>query len=249
MKLGVCLVGNRSSYPDSEVEARRAHLQRFASKGTEIELIFPEKGSFYVDSPTEFDSIYIIPYIVKRIVQAEKEGFDACLVNCIIDPGVDAARCVVDIPVLGPGRTVMHMASTIADRAGFFCPKALVPHLRRFASSYALASLVHYIEPVDMGPTQFSDRKTAIRKAFVDFARRATNEGAQVLIPWGLPLLSAGGLDARSLTKELGIPVLDGHIYVRVAEVLVQSGISQSRLAYPAPPRRQVSSLFGSMKN
>jgi allantoin racemase len=247
LKLGVCLVASKKYYPESEVEARRKHLQTFASKDTEIEIIFPDEGTYWVDKPTEFDPIYIIPYIVKRIVQAEKEGFDAALVNCIIDPAVDAARCVVDMPVLGPGRTVMHVAGLLGDKAGFFCPSKLVPHIYRFAKAYDLGSIVHYVEPVDLGPTQFTSRKEQINIAFNSFAQRAIANGAQVLVPWGLPLLSAGGLDAKELTKSLKVPVLDAHSYVRIAEDLVRNGLSQSRLAYPSPPQHQVDSLFASM--
>ena len=200
-----------------------------------------------MDKPTEFDFIHVLPYIVKRIVQAEKEGFDAALVNCIIDPGVEAARCVVNIPVLGPGRTSMHLAGLLGDRVGFYCPAALVPHLHRLAKSYGLEQVVHYVEPVDLGPTEFLDRRQAIRDSFLSFARRATEAGAQVLIPWGLPLLSAGGLRAAELSVELGVPVVDPHIYVRVAEALVENRLSQSRNAYPAPPAAQVESLSSSL--
>ena len=163
LKLAVCLVAGRTVYPEGEIEARRRHLERFASAGTRIEVVFPEKGSYWVDKPTEFDFIHVLPYIVKRIVQAEKEGFDAALVNCIIDPGVEAARCVTNIPVLGPGRTAMHLAGLLGDKVGFYCPAALVPHLHRLAKSYGLEQVVHYVEPVDLGPTEFLDRRQAIR--------------------------------------------------------------------------------------
>ena len=247
LKLAVCLVGSRRSYPDSEIEARRRHIEAFASRGTQIEMIFPEEGTFWVERPTEFDFLQVMPYIVKRIVKAEKDGFDAALVNCIIDPGVDTARCVVDMPVLGPGRTAIHIASMLADRIGFFCPSGLVPHLHRFASSYGLSHFLHYVESVDLGPTDFSDKKKAIEKDFRSFAQRAVKQGAQAVIPWGLPLLSAGGLDAKELSKELKIPVLDPHLYVRVAETLVHMGLTHSRLSYPSPPLSQVNSLLTSL--
>ncbi|MBI2183673.1 MAG: hypothetical protein HYU39_01810 [Thaumarchaeota archaeon] len=248
MKIAVCLVAARKYYPESEIEARRRHIESFASKETTIELVFPDEGNYWVDKPTEFDTVYLKAYIVKRIVEAEKQGFDAALVNCIIDPGVDESRCVVNIPVLGPGRTSMHIASMLADKAGFFCPAALVPHLHRFAKTYDMEQTVGYVEPVDLGPTAFSDKKKAIREAFLTFAQRAIDAGAQALIPWGLPLLSAGGLRAQELSKELGIPVIDPHIYVKVAESLVEMGLSQSRKAYPAPPEKQIDGLLKSMK-
>ena len=248
MKLAVVgLMGNKRSYPQSQVEARKRQLQRYASKETEIDVLLPEEGTYWVDRPTEFDLIYITPYIVKRIVEAEKEGYDACLVDCIFDPGVDEARCVVNVPVLGPGRIVLHTAGVLADKAGFFCPAGMSSHIYRFAKRFGVPDIVHYVEAVEYGPTIFGEKKQTIHDMFVEFGRRAIKSGAQVLVPWALPLVFAGGLDARELTKTLGIPVIDPHLFVKVAEDMVEMGLSHSRLAYPSPPQKQVDFLLDSM--
>ena len=48
--------------------------------------------------------------IVEQCLRAEKDGADAVLVSCAIDPGVEAARKVCRIPVFGAGSCAAAMA-------------------------------------------------------------------------------------------------------------------------------------------
>jgi len=48
------------------------------------------------------------PGTVSRIAEAEGEGVDAVISDCMTDPGVEAAREVVSIPVIGPAGTSFH---------------------------------------------------------------------------------------------------------------------------------------------
>lgn len=42
--------------------------------------------------------------MVKESIRAEKEGYDAIVIYCFSDVGIDAIRENVRIPVIGPGR-------------------------------------------------------------------------------------------------------------------------------------------------
>ena len=50
--------------------------------------------------------------IVEQCLRAEKDGADAVLVSCAIDPGVEAARKVCRIPIFGAGSCAAAMALT-----------------------------------------------------------------------------------------------------------------------------------------
>ena len=47
---------------------------------------------------------------------AEKEGYDAIVIYCFSDVGIDAIRENVRIPVIGPGETSLAAASMICNR-------------------------------------------------------------------------------------------------------------------------------------
>jgi allantoin racemase len=51
------------------------------------------------------------------IVDAEKQGYEAVVVACFSDPGVEAARELVRIPVLGPLSVGLHVALMLGHRA------------------------------------------------------------------------------------------------------------------------------------
>lgn len=67
---------------------------------------------------SEFDEALAAPHVVERCIEAEREGVDAVIVDCMGDPGVAAARDKVSIPVLGPGETSMHIAAMMGHRYG-----------------------------------------------------------------------------------------------------------------------------------
>jgi allantoin racemase len=67
-------------------------------------------------------------------------------------------------------------------------------------------------------------------------AKKALDEGAQVLI---LGCTGLHGLGKR-LQVELGVPVLEGEcLALSLAQMFVDVGISQSKLAYRTPPKKK----------
>lgn len=54
--------------------------------------------------------------MVKESIRAEKEGYDAIVIYCFSDVGIDAIRENVRIPVIGPGETSLAAASMICNR-------------------------------------------------------------------------------------------------------------------------------------
>ena len=51
-----------------------------------------------------------------KVVQAERDGFDAVIIYCGDDPAVGAARELVDIPVIGPGKVAKMIALDLSYR-------------------------------------------------------------------------------------------------------------------------------------
>ena len=65
---------------------------------------------------SEYEDILAAPDVVLKALEASKRGFDAVVVSCMLDPGVDQTREMLDIPVLGPAQTAMHVASMLGDK-------------------------------------------------------------------------------------------------------------------------------------
>src|SRR5690606_5915420 len=56
--------------------------------------------------------------IVENIMAAEREGYDAVAISCFVDPGLEEARSVVDIPVVSSLETALLVSSTIGRAFG-----------------------------------------------------------------------------------------------------------------------------------
>ena len=85
---------------------------QFISPDTEIEVQNLDKGTASIESV--YDEVLANPDIVKKVIQAEKDGFDAVFVDCFGDPGVEAAREMVSIPVVGGFQPAALLACMVA---------------------------------------------------------------------------------------------------------------------------------------
>jgi len=62
------------------------------------------------DKPTvvalrEIAEGHVTPAILDEVVRAEREGADAVIVDCALDPSLPALREAVEIPVVGAGQS------------------------------------------------------------------------------------------------------------------------------------------------
>ena len=60
---------------------------------------------------SEFDEAICIPGTIRRAIDAEKDGAHAIIIDCMGDPGLQACREVVKIPVVGPSQAAMHVGA------------------------------------------------------------------------------------------------------------------------------------------
>ena len=56
------------------------------------------------------------PGTIASIIEAEREGADAVVIDCMGDPGLFGARECVSIPVLGPMQTAMGIAAMMGHK-------------------------------------------------------------------------------------------------------------------------------------
>lgn len=165
--------------------------------------------------------------IVEAAVEAERQGYDAVAVSCFIDPGLEQARSLVDIPVVSSCETALLMSSFIGRR---FALLALDEHnatlLRELVARYGADHRVLTVEALDPPVTEFElDRAFADGRDFLArFSRQAerlVERGADVIIP------AEGVVNAvlaRNRLREIGgTPVLDSYgTVLATAETLVR---------------------------
>ena len=60
--------------------------------------------------------VYGLASVVEAIKDAEKQGYDAVVQACHADPGIQEARELVSIPVVGPANVAMHIATMLGNK-------------------------------------------------------------------------------------------------------------------------------------
>jgi allantoin racemase len=228
----------------AELEARiRKLLAGYASPGTTFELAYPEDlGGGGVLSLLEerkalsgLHHILETPALVKKAIEAERDGFDAIMQSNTFDPGVEASRLAVRIPVIGLLRASLHFTASICDRFGIIVPlETHLPHTMRLVQTYGMSAFVCGFKTVGLYDTgDLSGYHDIVIERTVAVGRELVKEGAQAIIPLGGKIYPYV-VTPEELEPEIGVPVVNTKaVGVSYAELMVRSKISHSVKAYP----------------
>lgn len=160
---------------------------------------------------------------------------DAIVIACFDDTGLDAVRCLVDVPVIGIGEAAYHAASMIAVRFSVITTLSRsVSGLETNLTRYGLASRCVKVRATDIPVLRLEHGDAATTDKIRQEIRSAINEDKAEAIVLGC----AGMTDLMDqLAKEFGVPVVDGVAFaVTLAEALVAAGLKTSKLGTYASP-------------
>ncbi len=220
-------------------------LEEFAAVArpdTEISNVFLASGPASVESA--YDEAVAIPDIIARVRQAEEEGMDAVIINCFGDPGLDAAREVVSIPVIGPCEAAMHVAAMLGHKFSVVTVlDRLIPELELHAQKYGVEGRLASARSLDLPVLDLEKGRDQFVARAVEKAVEAIEEdGAHVIV---LGCTGLAGLDRQIETglrdKGHDVPVIDpASTALKLAEALVDLKVSHSKRTYPYPPEKEI---------
>jgi allantoin racemase len=227
-----------------EYEARiAALLNSYASAGTTIECHYPEDlgGTEVMNHLRKSQALAGLhhaletPALVKKIIEAERLGFDAVVQSNTFDPGVEVARCAVRIPVVGVLRASCHFAATLCDRFGLIAPlDSHAIYARRIIENYRMGKFVSAIKAINAYEAgDLSAHRGLILERMLAVGKELIAEGAQALIPLGGRLVPYV-VSPEELEAELKVPVINTKLVgIRHAETLVDAKSAHSIKSYP----------------
>ncbi|WP_372069243.1 aspartate/glutamate racemase family protein (plasmid) [Tistrella mobilis] len=153
---------------------------------------------------------------------AAAEGYAAV---CVADPGdygANALRSVLDVPVVGAGRSVLFYALTLGASFGVLAPTGGYTRAKKLVQEYGLAAQCTGVRRIGAGDD-----------AILTAARAAIEEdGAEVLVLWQ-PLTAEA---IARLAAALPVPLIEpASLSLRLAEAFLGLGLAQSRRTWPMP--------------
>ena len=187
----------------------------------------------------------VLPDLVHTIAEAEARGYDAAVIGCFYDLGLQEGREVAErMVVTAPCEASLLLAASLGATFSIVVGRRKwIPQMRGTVRAYGLDSRLASFRALDLGVLDYHADEAETARRFREAGRRAvTDDGAEVVI---LGCTASAGFYAE-LQEDLGVPVIDSAIAaVKHAEHLVElrdrHGWSHSKVGgYEAPPRSEV---------
>ncbi|MEL6957314.1 MAG: aspartate/glutamate racemase family protein [Pseudomonadota bacterium] len=212
--------------------------------GPEDKVDFTELDAGPASIESALDKVLAGPDVVAKIITAERDGVDAVVIDCMEDPGLDAARECVSIPVLGPCQTSMSFACTLGHKFSLLSVSTgMGRHFDALARTYGMTDKYASTRSVEMPVHSLAKHPETLRSRLSECAKSAVNtDGADVIIIGCTGMSDVAQILAEDLRSDgIRVPVIDPiPTTLRLAKLLVESRLTHSRYGYPRPTTDQI---------
>jgi allantoin racemase len=227
-------------FDEEGIANRAAQLPaELRTPGVDYEFVTVKNSIYNADSAYEL--LLLDAYVAEAGVRSEEEGFDAVVMDTVSDSGLAALRSRLTIPVLGPGLVQQHVAAILGKRFSILTMwKRWVPMYEKQLAEYGTRQYCASILSIDVRPDQeqlLAGKEEVVFGALEEQGRRAIEEdGADVILIGSTTMHQS----VEHLRRTLGVPVINpGPLAIKLAELLVQLGLSHSKVAYMPPEHIQ----------
>jgi allantoin racemase len=232
--------------------AREAQLQA-VRLGPGMEFHFRPVRAAPANYTSEHDSVLADVSILDACKSAQAEGYDAVCIDTMSDSGLAAARSLLGIPVIAPGRASMLAALMLGERFSILIMwERWRPLYRKTLAELDLGARCASIRSIGVTPDNQSllaGKEDDVFPLLLETARACVeHDGAEVILLGSTTMHQAHGY----LAARLPVPVINpGPLTYKLAEAALALGLRHSRKAFPGPlvPRLDlINSLFDGLK-
>lgn len=219
----------------SEVARRERLLRQWVNHDTYIEVATAAEGPASIECM--YEEYLSIAGAAHVVMTKEEEGFDAAILGCGGDPGLDAFReLTTKMLILGPGEASFHLASMLGHRFG-----VLKTNSDRYYSSIEMAyragvsDKLSDVIAVNIPVLEMQHNRDKMISIIVKAAQQSMREKHIDTLAIGCMTMAFMELD-KDLQKILGIPVVNpAKATIKLAEAMGACGLMHSKAAYPQP--------------
>ncbi|WP_137131651.1 aspartate/glutamate racemase family protein [Rhizobium sp. FY34] len=219
--------------------------RRVAASGTEIMALTSAMGPASIEG--YYDEALAVPGLLMALAQGEKSGADAAIIACFDDTGLDAARALANIPVIGICEAALSAVSFIAQRVTIVTTmeRSRLP-IEHLVQRYGMAGRVK-VRAADIPVLSLEDPQSNARERLRSEISAALRDDRAEAIVLGC----AGMADlVAELRAEFSVPVVDGvAAAVKQAESLVSMGLYTAKHgAYARPIAKPYTGLLAAFE-
>lgn len=209
---------------------------------TNVDVTALDRGPHHVEY--HYYESLVLPDVLHTVKRAENDGYDATIIGCFYDLGLDEAREVSEsMPVVAPAEATTNLATTLGDTFSVIVGRQkCVPQMRDRIRKYGYGDHLSSFRALGLGVLEFQANPETTRSRMRDAAHRAVDEdNAEVVI---LGCTAEYGF-YEELQADVGVPVLDAVTapfkYAELLSELADFGWTHSKVgAYESPPVAEI---------
>lgn len=206
-------------------------LKKVKFRDTVLKVVDLERGPKTIES--SYDVGLAVPEMLK-IIERESKEFNAILIACFADPGLEAAREICQIPVLGIMEASIYVASMLGEKFSILSiNKRRAPTKWRYVRSLGLSGRMASVVSLDMPVVTMERDKGRLMVEIERAVEKAVKDGAEVII---LGCAAMAGY-SKEIEERVGIPVVDPIVVgFKMAEIFADIGLCQSKVGCYSTP-------------
>jgi len=206
---------------------------KFKNNDTEIWASNPENSPKSIEG--HYDEVKSLAGLMEEIKKAKDWGADAYVIACFDDLGLEAARELVEGPVIGICEAAMHMTTILASSFSVVTTlNRSVPIIEELSHKYGMSKFCRKVRAANIPVLSLEDGTcNAKQKIEKEILKAVEEDNCEAII-----LGCAGMADLTiELSQKCNIPVVDGVLCaLKMAESLVGAKLKTSKInAYSYP--------------
>jgi len=221
----------------NEVKRRGELLKKWAFSETKVDIVSITEGPSSVESM--YEEYLSIPATAKEIFRLEKEGYDAAILGCAGDPGLDAMREITTkMLVVGPGEASVLTAAMLGHKFSLITiEESMIASSKELIYKAGVLDKLASVRAVNIAVLDLAkNRKATLEKLIKESQKAIEEDGADCLV---LGCMTMGFLDvAEEISEAINLPVVNpSKNALKISEALVANSLSHSKKSFALPPK------------
>lgn len=220
-----------------EMDRRGEVLKKWAFNETDVDIVRVLEGPRSIES--KYEEYLSIPSTSAKVFEMEKEGYDAAILGCAGDPGLDGMREITqNMLVVGPAETGLLTSAMLGRRISVLTvDPGAVSVFEELGYKAGIEDKLVSVHSVDIPVLELRQDRDGTIARMKDLGEKVMAEDkADVFV---LGCMSMGFLEMEAeLSEALGVPVINpARVALKMSEGLVSANLIHSPKAYLTPAK------------
>ena len=172
---------------------------------TEIEIVNLPEAPASIENVV--DEAEAAPYVIREAANAHEEEYDGVTIDCTLEPGLDAAKKVSRVPVIGAREAGFLTSLYLGNKFSVLIPttESIAP-MHSAARKLGIVDRLASVVPIGMHVLELEDQEKALEGLEKAGTQAIEMDSADIIM---LGCTGMGLKICNELAKRLGVPVVE----------------------------------------